>query len=210
MLAHIHPSPSWFTCGARPIFNGTATPGSASGSVPRPARCPEALCLVKVLPIPGWHPAPPRRALPLLRRSYGLMRQTKTLPPPTALALVGGSLQVVTSPCWELALPDVISGCLSLDARAPIAVVCEVLIPVSSPTSSAFPAVSSGRLFHGYHSTTSEWRMFRDCSHSVMFGPPSLLAIQVVPTSREYFPRAAMASTSEQNIRRYRRMHRIC
>jgi hypothetical protein len=210
VLAHIHPSPSWFTCGARPIFNGAATPGSASGSAPRPARCPEALCLVKVLPLPGWHPAPPRRALPLLRRSYGLMRQTKSLPPPTALALVGGSLQVAASPCWVMALPDVISGCLSLDARAPIAVVCEVLIPVSSPTSSAFPAVSSGRLFHGYHSTTSEWRMFRDCSHSVMFGPPSLLAIQVVPTSREYIPRAAMASTSEQNIRRYRRMHRIC
>ena len=51
---------------------------------------------------------------------------------------------------------------------------------------------------------------FRDCSHSVMFGPPSLLTIQVVPTSENSVSRAAMASTSEQNIRRYRRMHRIC
>ena len=142
MLAHIHPSSPRFTCGARPIFNDTATPGSASGTAPRSARCPEVLCPVKVLPLPGWRPAPPQRALPLLRRSYDLMRQTKSLPPPTALALVGGSLQVAASPCWEMALPDVISACLSLDARARITAVCEVLIPVSSPTTSAFPALS--------------------------------------------------------------------
>ena len=64
--------------------------------------------------------------------------------------LVGRSLQVATSPCWEMALPDVISACLSLDARAPITAVCEVLIPVSSPTASAFPALSSGRLFRNF------------------------------------------------------------
>ena len=51
---------------------------------------------------------PPRRALPLLRRSYGLMRQTKTLPP-TPVPLADGSLQVVASPRGEMALPDVIS-----------------------------------------------------------------------------------------------------
>src|SRR3972149_5482351 len=51
---------------------------------------------------------PPRRALPLLLRSYGLMRQTKTLPP-TPVPLADGSLQVVASPCWEMALPDVVS-----------------------------------------------------------------------------------------------------
>ena len=33
--------------------------------------------------------------------------------------------------------------------------------------------------------TTSEWKAFRDCSHFIMFGPPSLLAIQVVPTSED-------------------------
>jgi len=52
---------------------------------PRPARCPEVLCLVKALPPPGWRLAPPQRALPRLRRSYDLMRQTKTLPPPLVL-----------------------------------------------------------------------------------------------------------------------------
>jgi len=43
------------------------------------------------------------------------MRQTK--PPPTSsVSLADGSLQVVASPCWEMALPDVISARLSLDA----------------------------------------------------------------------------------------------
>ena len=112
VLAHIHPSPPWFTCGARPVINGTAPPGTASGTAPRPARRPEALlvvlallarpekalCPVKVLPLPGWRRAPPRRALPLLRRSYDLMRQTKTLPPPPVVTLVGGSLQVFHRP----------------------------------------------------------------------------------------------------------------
>jgi hypothetical protein len=53
----------------------------------------------------------PGRALPLRHRSYGLMRQTKTLPP-TPVPLADGSLQVVTNPCWEMALPDVISESL--------------------------------------------------------------------------------------------------
>jgi hypothetical protein len=57
----------------------------------------------------------PRRASPLFPCSYGLMRQTK--PPPTSsVSLADGSLQVVASPCWEMALPDVISARLSLDA----------------------------------------------------------------------------------------------
>ena len=109
---------------------------------PGPARCPEVLCPFKVLSLPGWRLAPPQRALPLLHRSYDLMRQTESLPPPTVVALVGGSSQVAASPCWETALPDVISASLSLDARAPVAAVCGVHLPVSSPASSAFPVLS--------------------------------------------------------------------
>ena len=40
------------------------------------------------------------------------MRQTKSLSPPTVYALVGESSQVVASPCWDMALPDVISAIL--------------------------------------------------------------------------------------------------
>ena len=36
MLAHIHPSRLWFTCGTRPIFNDTAYPGSESRASPDP------------------------------------------------------------------------------------------------------------------------------------------------------------------------------
>jgi hypothetical protein len=36
------------------------------------------------------------------------MRQTKTLPP-VPVPFADGSLQVVANPCWEIALPDVIS-----------------------------------------------------------------------------------------------------
>ena len=44
------------------------------------AECPEPLCQVQVLPAPGCLHETPRRALPLLHRSYGLMRQTNLLP----------------------------------------------------------------------------------------------------------------------------------
>jgi hypothetical protein len=79
------------------------------------AECPEPLCQVQVLPAPGCLHETPRRALPLLHRSYGLMRQTNLLPS-YSVPLLDGSSQVVTSPCWMLALPDVVSACLSLDA----------------------------------------------------------------------------------------------
>jgi len=57
-------------------------------------------------------PRPPREALPSHHRSSGLMRQSKTLPLPS-VALYSRSLQVVASPCLEMALPDVISASLS-------------------------------------------------------------------------------------------------
>jgi hypothetical protein len=52
--------------------------------------------------------------------------------------------------------------------------------------------------------------LFRDCSHSFMFRPPGLLASQSVPTAATYRRRAAVALTSEQNMLRCLRMHRIC
>jgi len=79
---------------------------SATSSLP--ARRREPLCPFEALPRSERHRVPSRRALPLLRRSYGLMRQTKTLPP-APVPFADESLQVVASPCWEMALPDVIS-----------------------------------------------------------------------------------------------------
>ena len=56
---------------------------------------------------------PPGEALPPRRRSYGLMRQTTTLPAPPVFPLCARSLQVVASPCWAMALPDIISATLA-------------------------------------------------------------------------------------------------
>jgi len=73
----------------------------------------EPLCAFGVLPLRRWRLPPPGKALPSPHRSYGLMRQTKSLPPPSASGLVGGSMQVAASPCWEMALPDIISAILA-------------------------------------------------------------------------------------------------
>jgi hypothetical protein len=62
------------------------------------------------------------------------------------LASVGGSLQVVTSPCCPRQLPDVISDSLCLDAGSPTPAVHRVRLPVSSTVSSAFPNGKVGRL----------------------------------------------------------------
>jgi hypothetical protein len=51
------------------------------------------------------------------------MRQTIALLLPFGLGLVRRSLQVAASPCWEMALPDVISASLSPDAWTCAAVV---------------------------------------------------------------------------------------
>ncbi len=101
-------------------------PSSASGCVPIvvATECPEPLCPERVLPAPGQPRRPPGEALPPRRRSYGLMRQTIPLPAPPVRPLRAGSLQVVTSPCCGMALPDIVSAILAwvlgpLPRRAP-------------------------------------------------------------------------------------------
>jgi hypothetical protein len=56
-----------------------------------------------------------------------------------------GSLQVVASPCWTLALPDVRSANLSLRAWTPTPAARVVHLPVSSHTTTAFPTLGPGR-----------------------------------------------------------------
>jgi hypothetical protein len=74
----------------------------------------------------------PQRALPLLLRSYGLMRQTKCLSSPWLLTLCHESLQVGVRPCWQMVLPDVISGSLSPGAWTHTPVGAGVRVPVTS------------------------------------------------------------------------------
>src|SRR6266496_4293125 len=106
----MHLSQHWFSHGlASP--RKQARPGSVSGSCfpSRAAKCPESLCPEHHVRGSGAASRPPpRRALPLRRRSYGLMRQTKSLPSPSARPLVSGPPRVAVSPRWEMVLPNVI------------------------------------------------------------------------------------------------------
>ena len=59
-----------------------------------------------------------------------------------------------------------------------------VLLPVSSPVSSAFPQRRWGRLPASTpRITTSRGTVFRGCRYFLMFRPPSLLTPQIVPTA---------------------------
>jgi hypothetical protein len=131
------------------------------------------------------------------------MRQTKPLPVPSALASFAGSLQVAASPCWELALPDVVSANLSLDAWTCTAVACEVHMLVSSFTTSAFPTRGLG----GSASTTAPLQTiscgapFRGRRHSYRSGlqvclpPRSSLPLQrLLQGSRGVYVRAERES----------------
>jgi hypothetical protein len=119
------------------------------------------------------------------------------------------SLQVVTSPCCDEALPDVISACLSLDAWTPTPAACQVRMPITSPTPSAFPQSlwvgsprnSAQRLPSGGDFGAA---VIRSCSGLEVCCHPGRSYRSVIPHG------AAMAFTSEQNTGRYLPVHRIC
>jgi hypothetical protein len=141
-------------------------------------------------PSPPWGVTPPRvvcprprPALPGLRRSYGLMRQTFPLSCPTRYGLVPESLQVAACPCWEKALPDVISS-ISVEVLGPVPRrASAVPMPVASRRTSASPYVQEVRRAETPAMlATSMTNQFRGCSHSLMFRLPHLLGTQVAPT----------------------------
>ena len=141
-------------------------------------------------PSPPWGVTPPRVASPLPRpalpgpsRSYGLMRQTSTLSRPMHCGLVRASLQVAVSPCWEEALPDVISS-ISVEVLGPVPRrASAVPLPVSSRRTAASPYVQEVRRAETPAMiATSMANQFRGCSHSVMFRLPHSLGPQIAPT----------------------------
>jgi len=108
------------------------------------------------------------------------------------------SSQVATSPCRQRVLPDVISASPSQDAWAPTTTVCRVLLPVTSPATSAFPKGEHRSASRKYplkrlHSGAD----FRGCSHFLTFRPLSLFATLVAPALQTPAERT-VTSTSEQ------------
>ena len=152
----------------------------------------------------------PGRELPLRHRSYGLMRQAKSLPP-ASVPSADRSLQVVASPCWEMALPDVISASLSLDAWTCTPSAREGALTRFFPSrhrpSPPRTQVGAERI----RSATSE--------RPSITGRQSFANVQASKFachpdrchrcgSRAH--RAAVAFTSERNAGRYLPAHRIC
>ena len=144
MLTHIHPSRGRFTCRTRPVFNGAVDPAQSPG----PAKARQ---MPRVpLPAPG------------VTSCDGASRaSSEGSTPPSSLIrthapdqnpLAGfgcpysnESSQVVVSPCWELALPDIIST-IRAWALSPLPrSVSPVLLPVSSRKVSASPSGGGAR-----------------------------------------------------------------
>jgi hypothetical protein len=172
-----------------------------------PATYREPLCPRWAFPTAGWYHAPPQRALPLLRRSYGLMRPTLVLARPS-LGLYRPSLQVAASPCWSRVVPDVISACLFLDAWTLTPAAWRVHLPISFPTTIGLPpvpmrsATRDNPLSDFRAGVISELQSFAHVQAS------RFAATQVAPTVVSKHE-AAVAFTSEQNTGRCLPVHRI-
>jgi hypothetical protein len=98
------------------------------------------------------------------------------------------SLQVATSPCWTMALPDVISAVL---AQAPGSVPRHdraVLVSVTSHSASASPEGQEDRLVKHPATQLSAGEVFRGCNHSLMFRLLCLLGPLAAQTVRARCP----------------------
>ena len=151
-----------------------------------------------------------RKALPFPHSYFELMRQSKILSLPR-FSLV----QRVHAGCREsllddgpsrrylcksfIACLDPYSGCLC-GARARY-----------FPQNIGLPGEATRSALGNTHAmATSAWKILRSCSHSLMFKPAILLAIQVAPTTINILDWAAMAFTSEHITARYLTVPRIC
>ena len=172
--------------------------GSESGTVPRPARCPEPLCSHQVLPRTTRCLAPRQRALPLLHRSYELMRQTKTLLPASVVPPPASLCRLLSVPAGRWPFPT-----LSLQS------VYRCMDPYpAAPLRCVYPFLPEGRRPHlrnhrfgtpdHRHNATSTTGLFRGCSQSVMFKLPYSLDPQVAPTAVAQSPQGGRAVYTTQ------------
>jgi len=181
--ARSHPSPLRsllhpFAVPHRPQISSTV---SGCVSTPTAAECPEPLC---PMTLPSGRPRrSPRRALPLRLRSYRLTRQTLSLSGPSSSPVSPESLQVVASPCWDQALPDIISATLAWVLgpvpRRPPRVLAQSFPEdpglASREPRSADGSIPATQLPQGTH--------FRGGSHSLRFRLPRSLGPQIAPTA---------------------------
>ena len=125
--------------------------------------------------------------------------------------LGGGSWQVAASPCWDVALPDVISAYVSLGAWTCVPGSPDGACAHSFPSGIGLPHLLTmgRRLRRSAQSSFVRMQVSSPWSF-VTFRPPRLLATLTAPTVAALGYAAAVASTSGQNTSRYRPVHRIC
>jgi hypothetical protein len=161
------------------LFPGPTCPGT-----PGAAKCPEPLCTIKVLPLSSWCLAPCQWALPHFHRSYGLMRQSSTLPPPRLYPRTVGLCRLLSAPAGRRTFPTLF--CASFSA-------CLDPYPGGSWSASTrfflhdigLPRVRTGSALRTTRTATSIRHLCRGCSHSLMFRPADLLTTQVAPTATD-------------------------
>ena len=174
------------------------------------AKYPESLCPRSVLPPLGRRGPPPARTLLPVHSSYGLMRQSRWLSPPSVIHLVPR----VSAGCYQPLLPAG-SSRLYLCKSFPRCLVpcpdgpteCSYLFlprchrPSPRHYGSASRFVPRTRL--------SAWS-FRGCRHFVMFRPLSLRRLPDRSYRCESPHRAAETFTSGHIVLCYLRTLRIC
>src|SRR5580704_12718134 len=177
----------------------------------RTAKCPELLCPSQALLMTGWCLAPPRRALPLLPRSYELMRQTSSLLRNSCLhTYLPRSLQVAANPAGNRFFPTLSLPVFPRMLEPLIPSGGRVHLPVTSPTSSAFP---KSRQWVGFPESPRKETSCGGCFEivAIPYVQASWFARHPgLPHRCASRRRAAVTFTPEQNTHRYRYVHRVC
>jgi hypothetical protein len=208
VLTHIHPSQRRFPCRTRPSLHGTGIPAQSPGPA-KAARCPEPLGPLQVFPPTAWRLVPRQRALPLLHRSYDLMRQTTSLPLTSVVPPTAGLCRLSSVPAARWPFPA-FSPRICLRLLGPLPPVRPLVhLPVSSQQTSAFTASGSARhrttirTATSVRGRTSGRSIMRSWSGLRMCSPPRSL----LPQGDHW---AAVASTSEPLTVCSLPAHRIC
>jgi len=127
--------------------------------------------------------APHQRALPLLHRSYWLMRQTKTLPPTSVVPNTTGLCRLSPVPAGSWPFPTLslqsLHGCLDPCPAAFLWCTCSLLPKGQRPhlRTEKFGTLNIPVM------QLQQGNLFRSCSHSIMFRLPYSIDPQVAPTA---------------------------
>jgi hypothetical protein len=169
---------------ARPHYVDRVPPTLSPRLVQEPPSAQSPFARQQVLPPPWECPALPQRALPLLPRSYGLMRQSKSLPPTSGCAPIGSGLcRLLSVPAGRWTFPTLSLRIFPwLPGPVPRRLTwctCPFLPTRHRPSptrasGSAFRIIHTKQLPCGAH--------FGDVTIRYSFKPPGLLAILTAPT----------------------------